>query len=203
MGQQISKENQEYLIPNQKKIKLSYVVHETIKTKSEILESVDLSNILGTSKVSIIMQFLYYKFKIEGYSLTPLKIEFPCFSIFNILNEINVKGIAVLNNTELNDFKISKKCYKPKLNNIYHFLNKGIILLGLIILNEKFMSNILQIDTSDYNDNNIISDVILIVGYDKENIFIKSSWCKENIKVKNEYIDNIKEIWDVELKTFY
>jgi hypothetical protein len=202
MGQQISKENEEYYIPNRKMFKLSYVIYETNKTKSEILESVDLSNVLGTSKVSIIMQFLYYKLKLEGYTLTPLKIEFPCFSINDILYQVNFKGIAVLNHTPLNDFKIIKNCYKSKLNNVYHFLNKGIILLGFIILNEKFISDVLHIDTSDYIYT-VISDVILIVGYDKENIFIKSSWSKENIKVKNEYIDNIKEIWDVQIKTFY
>jgi len=203
MGQQISKETDGYYIPNQKMFKLSYIVHDTIKTKSEILESVDLSSILGTSNVSIIMQFLYYKLKLEGYTLTPLKIEFPSFSINDILDQVDFKGIAVLNHSPLNDFKLIKKCYKPKLNNIYHFLNKGIILLGLIILNENFLSDVLQIDTTDYKNHNVISDCILIVGYDKENIFIKSSWSKENIKVKNEYINNIKEIWDVEIKTFY
>ena len=51
MGQQISKETDGYYIPNQKMFKLSYIVHDTIKTKSEILESVDLSSILGTSNV--------------------------------------------------------------------------------------------------------------------------------------------------------
>jgi hypothetical protein len=200
MGQQFSKENEEYFIPNRKMFKLSYVVHDTIKTKSEILESIDLSSILGTSNVSIIMQFLYYKLKLQGYTLTPLKIEFPCFSINDILDQVNFKGITVLNHSPLNDFKLVKKCYKPKLNNIYHFLNKGIILLGFIILNENFLSNILHIGLNNYN---VISDVILIVGYDKENIFIKTSWYKENIKIQNEYMDNIKELWDVEIKTFY
>ena len=52
----------------------------------------------------------------------------------------------------------------------------------------------------DKKSNNI-SDIILIVGYNSSNIFIKTEWCNEIISVKNNYINHIKEIWNVEIKT--
>ena len=186
--------------------KLSYVVHENIKTISNSLNNINLSNLIGENhNVSIIMQFMYYKLKQVGYNLTPLKIEYQIYNINDILNEFKFKGISVLNHALLNDFKLNSQCYEPNLNNIYYFLNKGEILLGGIILNEKFLSNVLKIDTfkiSNISDI-IMSDIILIVGYNSENIYIKTKWCKKNIKIKNEYLNNIKEIWNIEIKTFY
>jgi len=192
-----------YFIPTNKLFKMSYVIHENIKTLSIPLNDINLdnNNFKDINKIPIIMQFIYYKLKNVGYNLTPLKIDYPYYNIDDILSQINSKGIPVLNHTSLNDFKIIKQCYEPSLNNIYHFLNKGNILLGGIILNEEFINDVLKIDKEPYIG--IISDLILIVGYNPDNIFIKTNWCKKNIKVKNEYLNNIKEIWNVEIKTFY
>ena len=206
MGQQNSKLDDHhsedgYFIPTNKLFKISYVIHEIIKTLSIPLNDVNIDINIDNIKIPIIMQFIYYKLKNVGYNLTPLKIDYPYYNIDNIFNDINSKGIPVLNHAALNDFKIIKNCYEPSLNNIYHFLNKGNILLGGIILNEEFINNVLKIDKEPYFG--IISDLILIVGYNTDHVFIKTNWCKKNIKVKNEYLNNIKEIWNVEIKTFY
>jgi len=180
-----SSKNLEYNIPDQKIFKLSYIIYKNIEIKSEI-KSIDLSQFIFNETDNIITSFLKLKLKNEGYSLTNLKIEYNTIeTIFNNFNQTF-------------DFKIISDCYKPNLNNIYHFLNNGNILLAGIILEPIFLKDILKIEQE-----NTVSDYILIVGYDFENFFIKTNWCNHILKIDNKFIKNIKEIWDVKIKTFY
>jgi len=40
-------------------------------------------------------------------------------------------------------------------------------------------------DLHDYHD--IMSDIILIVGYDTTTIFLKTMWCENLIKIDNKF----------------
>ena len=195
MGAQNSKND--YYIPDKKMFKLSYCIHKNIKTISEIKE-INLSSLLDEYEcIGAIMSLFYYKLKHMGYSIHPINIEFPYYRLEQILDNIQCKGIIISNHNILNDLKIINDCYAPNLNNIYHFLNNGNILLAGIILSDDFAKEVLKIEIFE---NDIVSDVILIVGYDTDNIFIKSTWTKDVIKIDNKFLINIKEIWNVELK---
>ena len=191
MGVQNSKNG--YYMPDRKIFKLSYCIHKNI-TLSEIKNTnTDLSILVSDySDVEVLSQLLYYKLKHIGYTnLKIINIEFPYYSLEHIID--NIKNIFI------KDLKIKKECYEPNLNNIYHFLNKGRILLAGIILNDEFATEVLKLNLLD---NQIVSDIILIVGYNTENIFIKSNWCKDILKVDNKFLNNIKELWNVEISTF-
>ena len=197
MGQENTK-FKESRVPREKIFKLSYIVHKNVKENEEV-KTLNLTTILEPFKgVDIIMQFLYYGFKTSGYDLKPLNIELICNNVNDIIDEINVKGFPISNNTLIKDIKIIKSCYRPTLNNIYHFLNRGNILLGFIILDETFVNEILNI--KDFKT--IATDLVLIVGSTHESILIKSKWVDETLKISNKYLSNIRELWDISIKCF-
>jgi len=199
MGQKQTKQS-EYFIPTTKNFKISYCVQETITELVEKKEYIDLSKILQEySTLNLVLQVLYYKCKHQGYNFKEFNVIPISYRIDHILEYISDKGILLSNNAVINDINIIRNCYQPKLNNIYHFLNKGNILIGGIILNEIFISQVLKMDLFEYYD--IISDIILIVGYDSTSIYLKTTWSKELIKMDNKFVKNIREIWDIEIET--
>jgi hypothetical protein len=199
MGQENSKSNnKDIYIPTGKLYDLSYVIDKPLQKVEEINGQQDLSYILEPyDRVGLIMQLVYYKLKNNGYSLKPLNIESSYSSINEILNDIGKKGLPILNN-KINDIKLISNCYHVELNTVYHFLNQSEILLCLIIIDEEFFKVVLNIDKVI-----IATDVILIVGYDLETIFIKTKWSNEILKIENRFIKNIKEIWNIEIYPFY
>jgi hypothetical protein len=199
MGQTIST-NLSYNIPTTKNFKLSYCVQKTIKQQVEKKECVDLSNLVEEYQCGIVLQFIYYKLKHEGYCFKEYPIEQSIYRIDDLLETFSEKGIMLSNNAIINDIKIKKNCYEPTLDTIYHFLNNGKILLGGILLDSTFLKEVLNITL---NKQPIISDTILIVGYNNDSLYLKTVWCDEIIKVENIYLSNIREIWDIEIKTFW
>jgi hypothetical protein len=198
MGQTTSKPG-EFVIPMKKNFKLSYLIYEQINEIPEIKEEIDL-RILVENYSGLLEGFIFHKCKQIGYTLVSPKLNVISIRIDTILNDIKHKGIHV-SNTSFNDFILDKKCYKPTLNTIYHFLNNGKILLAGIILTDAFTQETLKMHLHECND--IISDIILIVGYNQEHIYIKTEWCKNVLQIKNTFIDNIKEVWDVDIKPKY
>ena len=198
MGAQSSKENE--FIPDKKNFKISYCINKNIKTISEI-KNTDLSSLLDDYEfIGAIMSLFYYKLKHMGYNIHPINIEFPYYRLEQILDNIQYKGIIISNHNVLNYLKIINECYAPNLNNIYHFLNDGHILLAGIILDHLFAKEVLKVEIFEKNViSDVISDVILIVGYDNDNIFIKTTWTKNILKIDNKFLTNIKEIWNVKL----
>ena len=198
MGQENTKLFQENRVPREKLFKLSYIVHKNVKENAET-KSLNLTTLLEPFKnVDIIMQFLYCRLNSSGYNLKPLNIELSCRNVNEIFDEINVKGFPIKNNTLIKDIEIIKNCYRPTLNNIYHFLNRGNILLGFIILDETFVNETLNLK----NFKTIATDLVLIVGYSPESILIKTKWVDETLKIDNKFINNIRELWDITVKCF-
>ena len=202
MGQKQTKQALEYYIPTKKNFKLSYCVQENVSEVAEKKEYINLSKLIEEYNSSnLILQVLYYKCKHEGYSFKENPVSQISYRIDHILEYISDKGLYLQNNAILNDIKINRVCYEPNLNNIYSLLNKGNILLAGIILTEKFIIDVLKMDVLDYHD--IMSDIILIVGYDTTTIFLKTMWCENLIKIDNKFIRNIREIWDIQIQTFF
>jgi len=199
MGKQQSKE---YYIPDKKNFKLSYCVQESIHEIAEKHEYINLSKLVEEYTTSnLVLQLLYYKLKHEGYSFKEYNVIPISYRIDHILEYISDKGLFLFNNASINDIKIIKTCYESNLNTVYYFLNKGKILLCGILLNEEFIQHVLKIEPFDIHT--IISDIILIVGYDTDSIYIKTNWYEHLIKMENIFIKNIREIWNIEIKTFY
>jgi hypothetical protein len=202
MGQQNSKFK--FRIPNEKLYKLSYELTVKVNDNQNELKFINLSDALKDFSPNIdpIIQYFYHKLKQSGYVLKPLNIEFVYMSINEIINKINLKGFPVVNNSSINDIKLIKKCYEVSLNTIYYFINNDSILLALIILNEEFLIHVLKINEN--LQNKVITDVVLIVGYTDKTFFIKNKWSEENqiLEIENKYLNNIKEIWNISIKTY-
>ena len=197
--------NESYFIPSERLFKLSYIVARTITTDNEKYQQVDLHGLYEKfdDNIVVFMQFCYQKFQEAGYTLKPINIDWGYSSINEIFYEMESKGFPISNNGLIKDIKFVKNFYKVDLEIIYHFLNRGQPLLAIILLDETFIKDVLKLNEEKYCNKNIITDVLIIVGYDSHNFFIKSNWFKSIIKVENKFIHNIKEIWDIQLLTFY
>jgi hypothetical protein len=195
--------NDEHFIPCQRLFKLSYTVCKSVKSKQTQLDTIDLRRLLEnwtTPKLNVFMQFLYQKLKFNGYTLKPVNIDFPYTSIDKIISQMNATGFPVVNNEFIRDIKFVKSCYTPSLNTIHYFLSEGRLLLAMVILDKDFISQALKLSVE--NLENIATDAVVIVGYDQENIFIKTNWFKFIVSIENRFIENnIKEIWDIDILT--
>jgi len=210
MGQNNSRTyNDSNFIPSERLFKLSYTVSKKFNlTLSEYHNtSVNISKVFdyyndfrgkNYNKMSVFMQFLYFLTRNIGYTLKPTNIEWGYMSIEGILHQINLKGFPAINNEFIKDIKIVKCCYKPDLNAIYYFLNKGEPLLAMVMLDLEFVTECLKISIETIND--IGTDAVIIVGYDPDNFYIKTNWFDFDIKVENRFIDNIKELWNVKMQ---
>jgi len=202
MGQNSSKTfNDEHFIPSERLFKLSYTVYKSTSKYDNEVQTVNLSNLLdeyhNNSNIGVFMQFFYQKFKFNGYNLKPINFDFGYRSIHDIIMDISNNGFPVSNNEFFKDIKIIKSCYKPSLDTIYNFLNQGKLLLAMIILDTDFITECLKLTQENLKD--IATDAVVIVGYDKFNFYIKTNWFKFIVKVENKYINNIKEIWDIDI----
>jgi hypothetical protein len=200
MGQNSSKTfNDEHFIPSERLFKLSYTVYKSISNGPLETSSVNLSNLLDEyhNNIGVFMQFFYQKFKFNGYNLKPINFNFGYRSIHDIIMDISNNGFPVSNNEFFKDIKIIKSCYKPSLDTIYNFLNQGKLLLAMIILDTDFITDSLKLSHENLKD--IATDAVVIVGYDQFNFYIKTNWFKFIVKVENKFINNIKEIWDIDI----
>jgi hypothetical protein len=200
MGQNNTKGFQENRVPQQRLFKLSYVVHKNVNETTDSSQLVDLSSLLENryTNCEIITQFLYLKLREVGYNLKPYNIEHNNSSLNDILDEIKTKGFPINNNVYINDIKISKRCYEPKLNNIYYFLNRGNVLLAFIILDTELLT---QLDLKTASTT-LATDVVLVVGYDKDSIYLKTKWFDGTLKIDNKFLTNIRELWNISIKCF-
>jgi len=202
MGQNSSKTyNDEHFIPAERLFKLSYTVKTPQRNVCNIVQTVNLSLLLNEyTNIGVFMQFLYQKLKYAGYnSLKPINVDFGYTSIQSILQDLNENGIPVGNGV-IKDVKIIKNCYEPNFNNICYFLNKGRLLLAMIILDTEFITESLKLTENNLKE--VATDAVVIVGYDEFNFYIKTNWFKFIVKVENKFINNIKEIWDIDILTF-
>jgi hypothetical protein len=71
-------------------------------------------------------------------------------------------------------------------------LSNGNVLIGGMILGPKMCTDILN-----QTVNNLITDIVLIVGYTPSGILIKTTWTSGTIEIPNEYLSNFKELWDI------
>ena len=64
-------------------------------------------------------------------------------------------------------------------------------------MDQEFIESILKCDY--LNNSDIISDIILIVGYTPDTLLIKTSWVPDTLEIPLNYIGNIKELWNISI----
>ena len=204
MGQQNSKENglsKEITLPTGKYFKHSYCLKHENKVLKNKIKGIDLSFLIDDYNTQLIMQVFYYKLKHLGYTLGVIKHVYTGYRIEHIFNSFVKEGVPIKNDEMIDDLTITVECYEPHLNNIYYHLNKGSILVAGIILTEEFIKNLFEnfdkFDKFDKFDNKVLSDIILITGYDSSNFFIKTTWISGILTIPNKYLKNIREIWNI------
>ena len=210
MGQLQTKD---YYIPSGRNYSMSYVKHINIKFKKlNDSQNFNLSNLIQFDNLIIkypkengILKLIYsamwYKITNLGYTI---KENIPnlslnlCEPLNECLDKIINHGFINKREDVLSDLIITKQCYQSNLNNIKYLLCNGNILVAGILIDNEFINQVLN---SDEIINDIISDIIIIIGYNLDSLIIKTNWVDTPINLNFSFIDNIKEIWNFEIKS--
>ena len=217
MGQLQTKD---YYIPSGRNYSMSYVKHTNIKCETfNEAQNFNLSNLIQFDNVIIqypkehgILKLIYsamwYKITNLGYTI---KENIPNLSLNlresldECLDKIINYGFITEKDKEYNqqehclsDLIITKQCYQSNLNNIKYLLCNGNILVAGILIDNEFINQVLN---SDEIINDIISDIIIIIGYTSDSLIIKTNWVDTPINLNFLFINNIKEIWNFEIKS--
>jgi len=186
-------------IPDKNNYFCSYEKQYDYHTHSVIKESVDLSNYINNSG-NFIYQHIINQIKSLGYSI---KLDVPIIPVYNkkstikkIISSIESIGFLSSDYTDrLSDLIFKSKCYFPRIENIRTLLSDENILIAGIVLDEELFKFLKQTYKKD------VSDIICIVGYDSENILIKTTWTNETISINNKFVPNLYELWTINIES--
>ena len=196
--------SKEYLLPSGKNFIISYCkIYNIDDSKLDFYFDkkfdINLSHLIDHFTCNLILIPFYHKIHNIGYSIKEsnctLDYKNPLSDV--ILNIIK-SGIPT-SSGEILDVTIKSKCYYPTIDNIrYHLYNGNILIAGLVIDTE-FIKIVLKSD--DYKENEVFSDIVLIVGFDDTRVLIKTNWNKDIIYVPNSFLENFREIWNIEIES--
>jgi len=191
-------------LPSGKHYKYSYCKQLDNLNFSILPPILNLSNLINFPSgdnyiLKLIYTAIYYKIKHLGYNIK----ENTNYYINNniqlnkIIENVCNHGIKSSDdNYEIKDLIMVGKPYKVSLNNIKQLLFKGNVIIAGIVLDEKFGMEVLQKEVSS-----LLTDIILIVGYTETHLFIMSNWKSEIIEIDYIFVDNILEIWNIEINS--
>jgi hypothetical protein len=210
MGGSLSKESKLIKLPKTKKYLISYVKLENIPKQNEYdnKNEINLSNVftdLGPSKYSVKLIYgaLIYKLKMIGFWIIPNipDFDFNKESPLNIILENIKNGFLLSDYSDLLDVEIKTNGYYATIENIRYLLNNGNILVAGIILDNELINNL----TNENESNETVSDIILILGYNPTGLIIRTTWFNEqkNIILDYNFIDNIKEVWNITISNSF
>lgn len=189
--------NQQSLLPSGKNYVISYCKHLNFKTRIDIANETNLISgiqIDTSNQYNLILSVFYNKINSCGYSLKPVyKLPFVVAPLENILKQIKELGFYS-HNKKLSDITLKTKCYTPKLKSIKSLIYLGNILIAGLVIDEDFAKNVLKQETKQ-----LLSDIILIVGYTEKELIAKSIYSE--FTIPNEYTTSIKEVWNIEVET--
>jgi hypothetical protein len=191
MGNNIS-----FQFPNENKYCCSNEKKYNVIQGTIIKESIDLSKFISNND-NFIYQIIFYQINSLGYSIN---LKPPIISPYSKNNTIKeridlIEKIGFISSDYrdiLSDLIFTTKCYFPTLENIKSLLSEGNILLAGIILDPLLVKSI---SSNEFNKK--ICDVVCIVGYNFESLFIKCTWTQEIINLDYNFLDNFQEIWTI------
>ena len=180
---------------------ISYCKHLKYTAKETTMDSNLNMSISGSHKTQIDMIYnvFYTKIKNAGYSLKEeyLHSQVPKLQLSEIIKGIVDKGFYSSNREKkLGDILIEPKCYSPKIKYVRSLIYEGNTLIAGIIMDAPFLKNVLKSDDSE-----IITDIVLIIGYTASEIIIRGIWNSEIIVIPNDYFYIFKEVWNIEISS--
>lgn len=194
MGQNTSKE---YLLPSGLNYIVSYCKIENLNFKTPDGSS-DLTYFTNFDQLLLIP--FYYKLHNLGYSVK--SSNFKAYLGKLPLNELILKIITLgipNSSGDILDVVIKSTCYYPNINNICSLLDSGNIIIAGLIMDNDFINVVLKSD--DYTPKEVLSDIVLIVGYNSSDFLIKTNWTSSIINVPILFIHNFREIWNIEIES--
>ena len=189
MGQS---QSSEYTLPFGKRYVISYCNQYNVNEPGPFKESVNINVPVenNSTPLHLIYSVFYYKLNLIGYSIKEKWKYVNCnIPLETILEKISIKSNDFVT---LSDITIQKLCYYPTLENIKSLLTNGNVLIAGMILSTNLCENVLN-----QNVNNLITDIVLIVGYTPSGVLVKTTWTHGEIEIPNNYLSNFKEIWDI------
>ena len=110
------------------------------------------------------------------------------------------------------DITFEYQLYTVNTSVILNFLNKGEILIGVLVMDSLFLKEVLPDNNSMQtlpNDNKLptVSDFVLIIGWvpetktSKSFIIVKTNWQLDPIEIPVKFINNFKELWNITVKS--
>ena len=188
MGQTQTKEK--YDLPFGRNYSISYCRCYNVSKTSSFKNEINLIKLIPDEKIDyvtdLISSVFNYKIKFLGYSVVT-KIPFFDKSPLNLyLSKIKIMNL-----------KITPVCYNSNLNNIKYLLNKGNILIAGLIMDSEFINSVLRCDYTP----DLVTDIVLIIGYTADSILIKTIWTERPIEVQTIFLNNFKEIWNIKIES--
>jgi len=148
--------------------------------------------------MDLVHSVFYYKIKNLGYSIKSRhRFSYFKYPLNDIISAITKTGFYTSDNTsKLTDLEVTSKCYYPNIDNINYLLSGGNILIAGIIVDKEFGEVCLNTVITD-----LVTDIVIIVGITQDGIILKTTWYPEYLIINNRFIDNIKEIWNIDIKS--
>ena len=188
-------------IPEYNRYTISYCKQKNYSEEILIKESIDLSLMIPQTikdSTDIIYFVILNEINKQGYSLKPGTFYFDKWQSINEMID-NCKSFSSSDFTDvLDDLVIVKNCYVSTMDNIKKVLSSKKIIIAGIIVDTDLVKSL----TDEYQEIKQVTDIICIHGYTSEgDLLIKTSWKNESITLNKSFIENIKEIWTIEIKT--
>lgn len=187
------------IVPVYNKYIISYCKQKNYKGDVISAESIDLSYMIPqniTESTNIIYYTIFDEINKQGYSLTQGNFYFDRSKPLNeLINSCN-SFLSSDGTDALDDIIINSHCYVPTMDNIKKLLNNKKIIIAGIILDLDLIKSI----SDEYPELNQVTDIICITGYTSEdNLLIKTAWKNEIVELNNSFVENIKEIWSIDI----
>jgi hypothetical protein len=187
-------------LPSGKNYTISYTKHLKFKSIPDIPTETNLVTgikVRNETHLEMIYSVFYYNINNNGYSL---KGRYPYFNITgttleDIFKSIIKRGIWSMDNqTKLSDITILPKCYSPKLKTLRSLIYLGNVLIAGLLIDKALSQILFKVEFTE-----LVTEIVLILGYTEKEILIKGIWSEETISIPNEYSTSIKEVWNIEI----
>ena len=186
-------------VPSGKNYKISYLKHSKFKCIPNLASETNLVtgiNINNKSTLDLIYSVFYNNINNNGYSLKglyPVNTEIKSLTLEELLKSIIKHGFWSSDRSKrLKDIAVSPICYSPKLKTLRSLVSLGNVLIAGMIIDSVLSKLLFNTEFTE-----IVTEIILVIGYTEKEILIKTTWNNELVSIPNEHISSIKEVWNI------
>ena len=175
-----------YNLPSGRRYTISYAKQNEFHEKVLIKEKIHINaSIENETPTDMLYSICYRLLENSGYSPSKRYSHYQPTSM-NIEESIQKIKIKTLRGNQ-SDIVIHGTSYYPTLENIKKLLSQGNILVAGIVLEPE--CTVLDVVLKQR-----LTDVVCIIGYSGETLFIQTSWREDYLEVN---CNIIKEIWNI------